>query len=410
MATDPREGLFEFSKFKGLRNVVNARDFDPGDLEVALNVDIDAGERVTRRKGFGSVVVAGVDRGLFASGSICLGVGSNALVQISPDWSKQTLHSGLTPNRDLSYAALADRVYYSNGVESGVVQNGARRSWGLTVPSTPAASVTGGDLQAGRYQFAVTYLRNDGQESGAGRAGEIELSARGGVLLSSIPASADPTVVLKAVYMTTTNGQALLRVGVLPNSQTTFTLQAPNDGAAPLGTQFLAPPPPGDHIGYSSGYALVAVGAALYPSEPYAPELFDLRKRIPFTDRITMIAPVDGGLWVGTDSQVLWLAGKDMTTWEFVERADYGAIPGTLAYGDGELIGDGSLSGTLVPFFATKRGICIGTTTGSLQNLTESRFAYPSQPKGAGLVRRHRGVGQYIATLNGPETAGNTAA
>lgn len=416
MALDPREGLFEFREFKGLRNNTDSRDFDPGDLEVALNVDVDDGDNIDRRKGYGAVVVAGVDRGLFAKGPICLGVGSNALKQIFPDWSTVTLHSGLTPNRDLTYAPMAGRVYYSNGAENGVIQNGQRRSWGITPPSLPTATATGGELRAGRYQFAVTYWRQDGQESGTGRAGVIELTSTGGIALSAIPVSADATVDRKAIYVTATNSGTLFRAGVIPNATTTFNiLTNTSDLTAPLMTQFLQPPPAGDFIAESRGHMLVAVGNRLYPSEAYAPELFDYRKSVPFLDRITMLAPIaDGkvykqhGVWVGTDSQVIWLQGDDPFKWDFQVKADYGVIPGTCYIADGELIGDGTSKGSPAAFFATKRGLCFGKQGGELHNVTEPRFAYPSQPKGAGIVRRHRGIVQYVATLNGPETAGNT--
>ena len=122
-----------------------------------------------------------------------------------------------------------------------------------------------------------------------------------------------------------------------------------------------------------------------------------------------MIAPVDDGVWIGTDSQVVWLTGDSPETWQFYVRAEYGVIPGTLSYGDAELVGDGK-GGSPLAMFATHQGLCIGDNTGGLSNMTQARFAYPSQPVGAGVVRRHRGLAQYLVTLNGLETAGNTFA
>ena len=156
---------------------------------------------------------------------------------------------------------------------------------------------------------------------------------------------------------------------------------------------------------------LVAKGNRLYPSEAYAPELFDLRKSIPFLDRITMVGPLNNrtdGVWIGTDGEAIWMNGDSPDTWQFKVAEDYGAIPGTMSYADGELLGDGSGAGEQVIYFATKRGICVGMTGGKIINLTQERFNYPAQPVGAGVVRRHRGGVQYVATLNGPETAANT--
>lgn len=420
MPIDPREGLFEYAGFTGLRNNTDPRNFTPADLVDAINCDVDDGNNIDRRYGFGAVVAAGIDRNLFATGPICLGVGSNALKQMSTAYGLTTLRSSLTPGRDLSYAPVADRVYYSNGVERGCVQNGADRSWGIDPPALPLAALTAGDLDAGTYQFVVTYIRNDGQESGAVRAGTYVLAARGGIALSAIPVSTDATIVGKAVYVSTRNGSALYRLGLIPNATTTFAIRELGDPAAPLTTQFLTPPLAGDLIAYFKGQMLVARGNRLYPSQAYAPELFDLRKAIPFLDRITMLAPLNNktdGIWIGTDSQVIWInvfrpmtaSGEESSDkWEYKVSADYGVIPGTMFYADGELLGDGSGAGEQCVYFTTKRGICVGRTGGAFVNLTQEKFNFPAQPAGAGVVRRHRGIVQYLCTLNGPETAANT--
>lgn len=406
---DEREGLEEYSGFLGLRNNTGAESFSKQDLVTALNVDIDDSLGISRRKGFSSPVTAAVDRSLFASGSVCLGVGSNALKRVHPDWSTTTLRTGLTASKELSYAVVGDRVFYSNSVETGCVQGSVHRTWGITPPSSPPASATGGSLPAGIYQFAVTYLRSDGQESGARRAGTITVGNDGGISLSSISVSADPTITRKAIYATTANGKTLFLVGIIDNTTTTFVIRG--TGASPLLTQFLSPPPAGSFIASWKGWMLVAKDSRLYPSEAYAPELFDFRKSLPFSDRITMIAPVKFGVFIGTDSQVIWMAGDDPEKWVFKVAAEYGAIPGTLTFGDGELLGDtGQAAGDPVAFFATKRGLCIGRSDGGFANLTQARFAYPIQTQGAGIVRRHRGMAQFVCTMKGAETAGNVAA
>ena len=407
---DEREGLEEYANFQGLRNTVSAESFSKEDLVTALNVDISDDLGISRRKGFSAPVTAVVDRDLWAAGSLCLGVGSNALKLVNPDWTTITLRSGLTASKSLSYAIVGDRVFYANGVELGCVQNGANRTWGLEVPAVPLTAATGGTLTAGKYQYAVTFLRNDGQESGAGKAGTIELAATGGVSLSSILVSTDPTVTDKIIYFSPVGGETLFRAGVIDNSTTVFAIREVRMGASPLLTQFFSPPPAGDFIGYHGGMMLVAKGDRLYPSEPYAPELFDFRKSVPFTDHITMVAPVKNGLWVGTDSQVLWLDGATPERWDFKVVAEYGVVPGTLTYGDAELIGDGSAGGDIVAFFASKRGLRVGHLGGRLINLDRDRFAYSIQERGAGVVRRHRGMAQFLCTMQGAEIAGNVAA
>lgn len=406
---DEREGLEIFGSWMGLRNNVSPDGFGRGDLSVCVNCDIDDALGISRRKGHSAVLTANVDRDLWASGSVCLGVGSNALKQVLPDYSTITLRSGLTASRPLSYAAVGDRVYYSNGVEAGCVRDAANHSWGLDIPAVPVATTTGGTLPAGEYQYAVTYLREDGQESGTGRAGTITLAATGGIALSAISVSADIDVAHKVVYMSSTGGETLYRVGVILNSETVFAIRELRMNASPLLTQFLQPPPPGDHIAYWNGYMLVGDKNRLYPSGPYSPELFDLRKSVPFLDAITMIAPVKDGVWLGLDGQIIWLTGSTPETWDYRAAANYGVIPGTAFFADTGVIGDGQSTGEMAAFFASKRGLCVGLPGGRLTNLTEARFSYPIQERGAGVVRQHRGINQFLVTLRGAETAGNVA-
>ncbi len=399
--------LREHREFTGLRNSGFPAEFDLGDLETALNVDISDRGFLMRRKGYSDVVVAGVDRDIFGAGAICLGVGSNALKQIHADWTTTTLRSGLTASRRLTYAAIGARIFYSNGVETGVVETGANRTWGLT-PPTPGASVTaGGALLPGRYQYTMTYLRQDGQESGAALAQVVDLTATGGFTVT-LPVSVDPSVSFKAVYVSARNGETLLRYAVLDNAVTSTTINEERNGPVALATQFLAPPPAGDHIAYANGRMLVAKDTRLYPSEAYAPELFDLRKSVPFLDHLTMVHPLKDGTWIGTASQIIWLPNAEPEKWEFLLKAQYGVLPGTVAFTDGELIGDGSNKEPAL-FFATAQGVCAGLSGGKLINFTDGRYAYPSQERGAGIVRRHRGIAQYVVTLQGAESSANIA-
>jgi hypothetical protein len=393
----------------GLRNNVDEASFGREDLATALNVDVLDDLGVSRRKGFSSALTTAIDRSLWASGNVCLGVGSNTLKLVNPDYSVKTLLAGLTPDRPLSYAAAGDRVFWSNGVQKGIVQGGANRSWGIDVPDQPVATAGSGELLVGLYQYAVTYLRSDGQESGASLAGTITLAAAGGIELTAIAVSTDPSVVYKAIYITSVGGETLYQAGVIANAATSFAIREPRMGASPLLTQFLQPPPAGEHIAYQNGYLLVANGARLYPSEAYAPELFDYRKALPFLDRVTMVAPVKGGVWIGMDSQIGWLSGDTPEAWDFKVVADYGVIPHTLWFADAGVIGDGQAIGEMAALFASKRGLCAGMPGGKMMNATEARFAYPVMDTGAGIVRRHRGTNQFLVTLQGTETAGNTA-
>src|SRR5262245_48851004 len=123
MTQNRDQDVREHAGFTGLRNTVRPGAFELGDLVAALNVDIDDALWVHRRKGYSAPVVAGVTRDIWASGSLCLGVGSNTLKRILPNLSTQNLRTGLTPDLPLSCAAVGARVYYANGAERGCIQD-----------------------------------------------------------------------------------------------------------------------------------------------------------------------------------------------------------------------------------------------------------------------------------------------
>lgn len=393
-----------FTQFKGLRNTVGPESFDVGDLSVARNVDITDELRVQRRRGY-ALFAAGSYHSLFAAGDVMLGVLGSSLVRFFPAGTTSTLRTGLTSGLRMSYTAVGSRIYYSNGVETGCVDAGVDRSWGLVPPATqPAAASIGTPGPYGTYSYAVTFVRADGQESGTGVAGAI--ACYGGIQFSGIPVSSDPTVTSKLIYVSPPDGDALYRALELPAAATTADYFA-TPGSLPLATQFKQHAPAGQCVAYFAGHTLVAAGARLYVSDPYAPELFDLQRGYRFSSPITLVAPVDDGVYLGTEDGIVFLAGKDVTAWEYLPRADYGAILGTVAYASAEDI-DQSEQG-LVPLFATAQGICVGFNGGRFKNLTQERFSYPVTKRGAAVVRNHGGTVQYLAVLEGASTAGNTA-
>ena len=408
MPISEKEGLYEHAGFLGLRNTVPTDRFDLGDLEVAQNVDIDDSQRVTRRYGHGAAVVSGDCHSLWSDGITALVVRNNTLARIHPNYSTSTLRSGLTPGQDMSFGVLAHRIYYSNGIETGVVEGGRSRSWGLEIPGVPVAAVTGGVLPAGRYQFAVTYLRSDGQESGSSRAGIIDLSDIGGISLSAITVPADPDAAEIVVYFSKCNGDMLYRAGTIPNGSTAFSYQIEASMQIPMRTQHLRPAPAGQFVDVINGRTLVARGDTLYISEPYAPELFDLRKNFRLAGPIVMLAALDTGVFVGTEARVIWLDGSDPEKWVYSERLTYGAIRGASTKVSRDQVLDGQGSKRVV-VFATKDGICLGEDGGATINLTHDRYAYPVQDKGTAVVRKHRGMVQCLVALQGTEQAGNVS-
>jgi len=376
----------KLASFNGLRNDIPVERFGEADLSVASNVDIDGSGAISRRDGY-VIVTAGAKHSLWADelGTIGMYVSGTVLYSIAG----VALMTGLTAGLPMAYHRELDRVYFSNGTQSGVLDNGVVRSWGLPVPPTPAVTTTVGNMPAGSYQFTMTYFRNDGQESGAALAGRITVSEGGG-LVFTLPVSSDATITQKGVYLSTPNGDTKYLALVVPNAQTTATYT--NDAkelVTPLVTQFLSAPPAGVLIRSYRGHVYVAVGDTLYPSEPYAYELFDLRKGIPLDGRVTLfeaLEDVDGsGIFVGTDRTCGILVGKGPADFEYVKKTGYGAIIGTSVLVDGSLYGDGSLGERRIPMWLTVQGVCVGLPRMEIRNLTRARYTMTPSGRGAGV-------------------------
>lgn len=390
--------VFSFSEFAGLRNTVDPAEMDPADLVTALNVDITDARRVRRRKGFGAPVVSGACHSFWSSGAHAYVVRAGELLQVMPDFTVKVLRAGLTAAAQVEFDIVGERVFFSNGHESGVIEGGVARPWGLAVPGLPSAAKVTGSLRTGRYQYVVTFSDQLGQESGAGRAGLIDLAEPSGLAFSSFGAVPDNAATIN-LYLSQPDGDTLYLVDQLHPAATLTTVTAPIDGVVPLSTQFLSPPPPGAHIVYSYGRMYVSDGQRVYYSEPYAPELFDLRKHYPTESLVTMLAAVDGGVFIGTESEVGWVSGTEPSKSVPAHKAPHGVVPGTLAYGPTDDFG-GAVDGKAA-YFATTGGIMRGLPGGQLENLTRARYQYPTAARGAGVVRTTGGVAQYLAVLQG---------
>jgi hypothetical protein len=398
-----------YETFKGLRSDVTPERFGPEDLAVGVNIDIDKTGRIARRDGYTRVLGGGA-HSLWADElqEFCLFVAGTDLMRLSPAWVAQRL-AGLASSNRMSFVRVSDRIYFSNAIDTGVIERDARvRSWGLPVPGLPVPTLTVGQMSAGRYQFTLTQLRDDGQESGAPRAGVIEVPEGAG-LDFALPTAA-PEAVARVLYLSTPNGEVLYAAVQLDAQLSRYRYTG--DTLAlnlPLATQFLQAAPAGQLVTYYRGRLYVAAGDVLYPSAAFGYELFDLREYVPLDGRITMLAPMTdkeiaadrargSGLFVGTDRSCGVLVGADPSDFQYVPKADYGAIPGALAYVDGALFGDDSLGARALPMWLTTQGLCVGMPDMAIRNLTRSHYTFAASGWGAALFMP--GPNRFIATAN----------
>ena len=161
-----------------------------------------------------------------------------------------------------------------------------------------------------------------------------------------------------------------------------------------LQTLGLRPMPAGEIVREHGGRLLVVSGSTLYYSEPFGYGLHDpLRGRIPFGGRITLLAPVEGGCYVGTETETFWLPGGDIEKTEVVELLPYGAVPGT----------DTALENEAGVAWMSTRGLILADAQGQAKNAQEDTVAIGPAQIGATLYREQDGMRQLVAAVSGAQ-------
>lgn len=389
-------------RFAGVNNRDEAREVGLSAFVAGANCDITRRQKIRRRPGASRIYVGPVDAAWFEPRGLRapLFQSGEALYELLPDYGARLLAEGLSRVNagDLVGTTVNGRTYLTNGRQALVVEETVR-GWGLPrITPQPIATATSGALRAGRYQIAVTLERADGQEGGTGLATILQLPDRGGFTLTDLPTH--PEATRRNVYLSGADGEALRRLHRLGATETTWTYRG--DGArlgAPLRTQFTGPPPAGQVIAYHLGRLFVADGRYLYESDPYHPELFDPRRYVVFESAIQIVAPVLDGLYVGTETETVFLGGADAGSFRRVHLADYGAIRGTVARIAAQHIGEGSQRGEAA-IWASPRGFCAGFAGGAFTNLTDRVFDVPASLHGAAAIRTGHGQFHFLSTVN----------
>jgi len=154
-------------------------------------------------------------------------------------------------------------------------------------------------------------------------------------------------------------------------------------------------PPLGHLLEVGMGRLFIGSEDTLWWSRRFDYSSFDLaRDFLFFEEGLRMVGAVDGGLFVSTDREIIFLQGDDAEDFRYISIANYPAVEGTMVRVDGSLVGDGSIEGRVL-LFATVEGICLAGSGGRFLNLTKDRIILPTARYGSGLIYK----GRYICLL-----------
>jgi len=370
--------MLTFSKFSGINNVLPSERLTPvpsggaTPLASALNVDIGLAGELRRRSGYSQEKVT-CHRNLHQADGFMLATCDGDLTAIWPDSTRVVLYPSLGVTR-VWYCDLPDgRTTFSTGLICGITDGNTATDWGVPIPpSVGALTSVPGQLYPGDYQYRLTYVRlSDGRESGPLYSNPSPVPD-GGIVLTGLPVLDGHKI---NVYLTSHNGGD----GYLAGNTITgaFSYTGPNDALTlPCRTDYLQPAPSGTVTTFWRGRVLVAVDGVLYASRTNQYELFDMRRDFKqFASRITLLVPVDDGLYVGTEDELAFLSGTEWDKLTYRQTVKGRVVLGSGVSVRGELIrqGDGVGQGSAMICIAD-RVLVAGFNGGNVVRMTEERY------------------------------------
>ncbi len=342
-------------------------------LRDAVNVDVDRAGHVSRRRGAALRTAAAGLHSVWAGASGAYGVLGGVLYTL-PDL---TAVATLASDDPCSFAEVAGSLIVGNRTTLLRVAAGAGQDLAIPDASPPMLSAQGtGGLDAGRYVVAVCFLR-DGVEGGLSPLRAVEVPANGGMHLTGLlaPPGADGVRVFRSVA----GSETLLRVADLPLGVSDCVL-----GAGQLGreaqTQGLRAMVPGRFVAAWRGRLVTAAGRWLRVSAPMRYHLHDpITGFVQFASRVTMVAPVDGGIFVGTRTGVEFLRGTRPREWTREvtgARAPLEGQPAPILPGD---VADGLELSAPGMLWLAPNGFVLGTPGGQVVQLQADRLQLTGQ-------------------------------
>lgn len=388
----------KFTNFTGINNVQPSERLGDGDLAQAVNVNIGLSGEISRRQGYTTLDGATPVAWMHERKDCALVVSGQDLLAVSLDGSTKAVlltDASLAAARTWFVDLPDGRTAFANGVLTGITDGVIVTGWGVPVPvSIGAATSVTGQLNPGSYQWQITYVRTaDGLEGGAAFSNPVNLPD-GGILLTGLPVLAGHRI---NVYLTGANGDKAFYAGTTITGS--FSYLGKNDALTlPCHTEHLAPAPKGTICAAWRGRALLAEGNVLHASRPHQPELFDLKRDFKqFTAPITMIQPVDDGIWVGTEKELAFLAGTQFDALTFTPRDVGPVVLGSGVSAPGEYVAQGQGVGQGAAMLCIAGGrIVSGFNGGLLINVTRERYQTDVQEVCA-TFRITGGIPQYVA-------------
>jgi hypothetical protein len=374
--------------FRGLNNVADPQRLGLEWLTQADNVDVTQIGALRRCRGFARSTTATALTGAYGTKDLqrLYVVDNGVLQQVQANMSLVTLRSGLS-SAPMYFEEVNGIVYFTNGVDYGLIRDGAARPWGIAQPSTPTVVVVnGGSLVAGVYQIICTLVDADGLESSNSSVRAVDAVAGSRIFVNGIPQVSGYTTNL---YSTVADGTVffLLQEG----AGDSYTLDAGQVHGREL-PFWNTDVPRGTIPAFFQGQMNVAESflandvSAIWRSLPLHYHHFDRGLGLAVPGTVRMLIGLEKALIIGTDRQIFASDGEGLT-----ELAPYGVVPGWHA-------SKVKVSETETQvYFWSLRGLCRAMP---FSNLTETTVSVPPGLSAGGTVVEKDGMRRYVVALH----------
>lgn|GEM_PF-3545738 len=358
----------------------------------AANVDLSAAGTFQRRAGYDLVQATGNGRGLFApkSGICAYYAAGNQLMHFDGEATSTPIKTLASAVSEMAYADTPRGVVASDGYSLSLLDD-------LTVSDLSPASVSprpvasaspGGALPAGAYMVTTAHVDAQGQRSSFDLPQSVDVPAGGRITLTR---AASPQRLV--VFVTAPDGEVFYNAGTMLPGETSLDVAISSTGGEPMAYTVMAPLPAGEALAYHKGRLYSAVGNIVAHSMAFNLGLYrPAVDFIPLDARVTLLAAVEGGLYIGTAKAIHFLPSGTPEQATLRKVAGYGAVKGTLA----------TIPDSTDVMFFTDRGPVRATSTGELALLQDRDIAFSKSDSGAALVRESNGMRQFLATLANP--------
>jgi hypothetical protein len=289
-----------------------------------------------------------------------------------------------------------------NDVFSCFFPAGSTEAYTIGVPlpaiSPSFSAVPTGALPAGTYGVTYTVVGSNGEESGTGTITTVTLEEQGGIQGTLFALLADAKY---RVYITHADGEELYEAVEFAATATSILVSELPSGRR-ADTKYLEPLPNGHIIRAYNSRLFVAGTDFVYFSSVFRPHLYRASHDfIPMTGLITMMQPVDGGIYVSDKRGVHFLAGEDPSSFTVEQVAQDKAVYGTGIAVPRDFFAPGlELDAEVAAVWLTKSGFVAGLPGGRVVYLNAERIRLPEYVQGCAAAVVADGRKQIISPVN----------